>query len=476
MKKLYTMIVIGILLIPLNAIVLGSNSRAGLLTHFDPLENISVTVTIKTIRFLNVAELHTSTKARDHRNPSFYMKVLINGVEFTSLVWSHMKYVYDPQWSASLSVPDDEEFVNITLQLWSSSTDGTNDVQYDLSPNPKNYDVHLVYCIRTGHWTGDDAIGDVSGYGRLCGCDDGKIWGLDKNAELWFDITQTDYDSDGIPYWIEVTEYGTDPLVNDQGKDFNSDGIPIEWDWKWGYDPMKKDGHEKLDPDNDSINNYEEFLTSQWFSDPFRKDIFVEMDIMGDGPNGEKTYFPENSKELITTAFNKQNIVYHLDMGSMGGFESIPFDAHIAGWDLNRIYQNYFLHGDNNNWRRGVFHYGLVTYNATPPGYAFRSNAFLIASYGLEKKPKTWIVLDREIVYASAYMHELGHTFNIWPIPGHEESSVGPWQLDWWKNRPYKSCMNYAWVFEIVDYSDGLRRSPDLNDWNRIDYAAFEQQ
>ena len=36
--------------------------------------------------------------------------------------------------------------------------------------------------------------------------------------------------------------------------------------------------------------------------------------------------------------------------------------------------------------------------------------------------------------------------------------------------------MNYAWVFEIVDYSDGLRRSPDMNDWNRINYAAFEQQ
>ena len=476
MKKLYTMIVIGILLIPLNGIVLGLNSRAGLLTDFDSLENISVTVTIKTIRFLDVAELHTSTKTRDHRNPSFYMKVFINGVEFTSLVWSHMKYVYDPQWSASLNVPDDQEFVNITLQLWSSSAEGIRDVQYDLSPHPNTYDVHLVYSIRTGYWTGDDAIGDVSGYGRLCGCDDGKIWGANKNAEVWFDITQTDYDGDGIPYWMEVNVYGTDPMVNDWGIDFNSDGIPIEWDWKWGYDPMIKDDHEKLDPDNDSINNYEEFLTSQWFSDPFRKDIFVEMDIMGDGPNGEKTYFPENSKELITTAFNKQNIVYHLDMGSMGGCDSIPFDDHIGGWDLERIYQNYFLHKDKYNWRRGVFHYGLVTYNVDPPGYAFRSNAFQIASFGLEEKPKTWLVLDREIVYASAYMHELGHTFNIWPIPGHEETSIGPWQLDWWKNRPYKSCMNYAWVFEIVDYSEGLRSSPDINDWNRIDYAAFEQQ
>jgi hypothetical protein len=40
-------------------------------------------------------------------------------------------------------------------------------------------------------------------------------------------------------------------------------------------------------------------MTSEWGSDPFRKDVFVEMDIMAEGPNGEITYFPENSKELI---------------------------------------------------------------------------------------------------------------------------------------------------------------------------------
>ena len=87
---------------------------------------------------------------------------------------------------------------------------------------------------------------------------------------------------------------------------------------RWGYQPLTWDDHENIDPDNDSINNIEEFLTSQWFSDPFRKDVFVEMDIMGDGPNGEKTYFPENSLELAQTAFNKQNIVFHLDAGSDG--------------------------------------------------------------------------------------------------------------------------------------------------------------
>ncbi len=36
--------------------------------------------------------------------------------------------------------------------------------------------------------------------------------------------------------------------------------------------------------------------------------------------------------------------------------------------------------------------------------------------------------------------------------------------------------MNYAWMYQIVDYSDGSRSSPDLDDWNRIEYSAFEDE
>ena len=50
------------------------------------------------------------------------------------------------------------------------------------------------------------------------------------------------------------------------------------------------------------------------------------MDKMDDGPNGEKTYFPVGAKELIQTAFDRQNIIYHLDMGEMGGYDLVPFD------------------------------------------------------------------------------------------------------------------------------------------------------
>jgi len=482
MKKIYLISIVGMLFLSLNTMAISSSLNNGTFTDFDPLVDVSVTVNIKTIRFLDIDELHLSLKkilsgdTVENDNPNFYVKVFVNDIEFTSNVWNDTKYIYDPQWSATLNVPDDQEFVNIKIQLWSATGDGTEDVPYDLSGDRDRYDVNLLYSIKTGHWTGDDSIGDASGYGRLCGCDDGTIYENDRDCELWFDITQTDYDGDGLPYWMEVNVYGTDPTVDDRGRDDDNDGVPIEWEWKWGYDPFKWDDHEKLDPDGDSLNNTEEFLTSEWFSDPFRKDIFVEMDIMGDGPNGEKTYFPENSKELITTAFDKQNIVFHLDMGSMGGHDIIPFSADIQGQQLENIYWIYFLHKDENNWRRGVFHYGVVDWYDDVYGYMFRPNAFQIASYGLEGKVNPYA--DREIIYASAYMHELGHTLGFWPIPGHNQMSMYPWQLGWWISRPYKSCMNYGWIYQIVDYSDGSRPLPDLNDWSseRMNFSSFEEE
>jgi hypothetical protein len=106
----------------------------------------------------------------------------------------------------------------------------------------------------------------------------------------------------------------------------------------------------------------------------------------------------------------------------------------------------------------------------------FRSNAYLIASTGMEKKLRTYPFLNRDIVYGSAYMHELGHTLGFNPIPGHNPLSKYPWQAGYWINKPYKSCMNYAWMYILVDYSNGSRANPDIDDWSRIDYNFFENE
>ena len=96
-------------------------------------------------------------------DPDFYVKVFINDVEFVSDVWDNTLYIYDPQWSAVLDVPDDEEFVDIKIQLWDSmdeNYDGNRlcDVSGDYDGTDDSYDVELVYSVKTGHWTGDDYL------------------------------------------------------------------------------------------------------------------------------------------------------------------------------------------------------------------------------------------------------------------------------------------------------------------------------
>ncbi len=522
MKKNIIILITGVLLLTSIAAITSSLANSSDRTDFDPLVDVEVTVELQTIRWLeeNLSTLPGSmsidvdagimpgavqkplgnnygssaapsenlelgsseftiskkaTTSQDELN--FYVKVFINDVEFESDVWENTKYIYNSGWNATLNVPDEEEFVNIRIQLWNAKL--TGDVLCDISGDADSKDVNLVYSIKTGHWTGDDSLSDASGYGRLCGCDDGTIYQQDDDCEIWFNIYQNDYDGDHIPYWIEVNTLGTNPMVDDTTLDPDNDSIPTYWEYKWGYQPLTWDDFANIDPDNDSLNNIEEYLTSAWFSDPFRKDVYVELDLMGVGPNGETSYFPEKAGELIQTAFNRQNIVFHLDYGTMGGHDIIPYIYMVGHDSLNQIYYDYFLHGNANNWRRGVFHYGIVSYRSEDvAGYIFRNNAFQIASFGHENMAKNKTYLDRDIIYASAYMHELGHTFGFWPIPGHNRLSGIVGLMDWLRCLPYKSIMNYGYMYVMVDYSDGSRRSPDLDDWDpsRMLFDYFEDE
>jgi len=476
---------------------------------FNPFGNETVTVTINAIRSLekNDIQIPSIKKINWVGKPNFYVKVFINDVEFTSQIWKRMKYVYEPNWSATLDVSDTQEMVQVRIELWDQSLVGNR--QCDLSgineePVREDRGVNLSYSVKTGHWYGDDSINnmegwmssnDPSGYGRLCGSDDGSIYQQDRDCELWFDITQTDPDGDGIPYWSEVHVYHTDPLVDDTGRDIDGDGCPIEWEHKWGhyfsrgwhnpnvthrwiYNDTIWDDQFNLDPDNDGLTNDEEYRTSQWGSDPFRADLFTELDQMADGPNGETSVFPDDAKELLRTVFDRRNVVYHLDDGTWEetGSEDVPFEANTTYESLDYFYEQYFLHNNQSNWRRGVFHYGLLVYNCDEAGgLTFRSDAFQISSLQMEKKAKIPF-LNRNVIYASAYMHETGHTFGFNPIPGHDQDSYYPWQYGWWKWRPYKSVMNYGYMYMMVDYSDGSRGKNDLNDWGseRLDLTYFQ--
>ncbi|HVQ01430.1 MAG TPA: hypothetical protein VMT57_07950 [Candidatus Thermoplasmatota archaeon] len=481
-------------------------------TDFDPLDSsINVTVAINEIRALKTINLFS--------DPNFFVKVTINNMTFTSPVWSNTKYVERPNWSATAEVPKDEEFVNVTIELWSKSKIG--DILCDLCSDygtiRQCYTAELTYSIATGIWWGDDYLGDPSGYGRLSGIDDNSIYEQDRDCELWFAITQTDYDHDGLPYWLETTMYNTSPLVDNRGLDPNQDGIPIEWDHtfglyyiEWGHDqgyymeynPNVWQNQTALDPDLDGLNNIEEYKTWQWGSDPFRQDIFIEIDQMGPGPKGQGgDHAPLASFDLLRDSYARHNIVWHIDDGRLGGGEQVPFDDNLSQSDLSNYYWDYFMHGDAHNWRRGVFRWCLVGYNGAYAfhgtlvnGFTFSSNinhsraldCFYVSGKNLDSKatenPLLGILTRKTInrdkqtalVWAGAIMHETGHTLNVQAPGCDDQNSAYPWQVDFWRYAPYKSVMNYRYIYtDLVDYSDGSRGKNDYDDWGTIDLTFF---
>jgi hypothetical protein len=501
-KKSICLFLATLLIIPLGTTI-SIRAEETHTVDWDPLVDVNITVEILKIRAFDKfdTQIPTWEKIDRYSDPDFYVKIFVNGEEFTSQVWKNTKYIYNPDFTVTVNVPDEEEFVDIKIQLWDENPgfDKLCDISTAFYDDGWQdcYDVELTYSIKSGSWFGDDRVDvyggtiDPSGYGRLNGCDDGTYYQRDFDAELYFNIYQNDFDGDGIPYWSEVNHHETDPTIDNTGDDNDNDSIPIEWEHKWGhymwyhwqhqqwyhewiYDDKEYDDHANIDPDDDALNNIEEYLTEQWGSDPYRKDVFVEFDQMKG--NGDITInpYPDEAKELLNTTFNRQNVVFHLDDGILGGGETIPFGDETTYDDLQNIYWNYFLHQDEDLWRRGIFHYGVMIFKSEGvAGAAFGSNRFYITYNGHEKKARE-LFLERNMVYASALMHELGHTFDFWPVGGHDRDSFYPWQLSWWKWRPYRSCMNYGYMYSSVDYSDGSRGKNDFDDWDRLDFYSFQ--
>ena len=533
-KHIICLVLLGLLLLPANAsslsTIINSTQDIGVInpeedsiyyfinenneiiktvTDLPPLDDnidYKIIFTIKEIRAFDIIDIIS--------DPDFYVKLYVNDEQFLSKTWFNQKYVNET-WSITVDVPDDKENVTIKIQLWDQNPgkDRLCDIGnlYDQSLIDKR-DIDIIYNLKTGHWIGDDFLSpnsgwgsDFSGYGRVNGCDDGTYYQNDRDCELIFDITQNDEDGDGIPTWTEKYIYHSDPNINNTGWDNDSDGVPIEWEWKWGntfyynywnhrweyywfYNPNNWEDQATLDPDEDGLQNIEEYYTSQWGSNPFLQDVFLELDQMELGPEGQGGFVPDLANDLLRDAFGKRNIFIHIDDGCMGGGEkTIPFDIVTTHYELLQIYWDFFLHNDPNNWRRGVFHYAIIDYNAPKSGYAFSTrvndkvflDCFQLSTdimedpvidnifYNIIRRKTLNKEMHRAIRYAGTMMHELGHTFGI-SGPGHASGNH-------FKYRNYKSCMNYDNVYWLVDYSDGTHGKYDFDDWDAIDLTYFQK-
>ncbi|MCD6448219.1 MAG: hypothetical protein J7L58_04150 [Thermoplasmata archaeon] len=443
---------------------------------YDPTTDIEVIFRIDRIRKIEFERGEA---------PMLAMEISIDGNAFEIGYWKGID-VY-PRWRHIQDVNDSKENVSIEIKLFEIV--GNEKIPCDISPATgkyRGYVLKLTYSLKNGSWHGDDSLGDESGYGHAGGHEDGNY---DENDyEIWFDIYQTDADGDRLTWYEEVFVYGTDPNISDAGIDYDGDGVPIEWEDKWGYDPFKPENHSEIDVDGDGIQNIEEYMMAEWHADPFRPDIFVEVDFMKNRFFGHTT-FPEYSKEKVISAFTKHNFMLHIDDGLMGGGgEILPYEKFYTPEKLSYYYKKYFLHDGQNEWRRGIFRYCVFVHYTFPSkknvaGYSYWPtnedifNCFVIGTRVI--KNYRFTPLARETAMASLFMHELGHTLGIFWHTYHgcdNITSTRPWYDGWDKYANYKSCMNYRYAWSLIDYSDGSHGQGDFNDWATIDPAFFEKK
>jgi len=284
------------------------------------------------------------------------------------------------------------------------------------------------------------------------------------------------WETNGIFESLNQPDDAHKAIVN-QGEDTDSDGCTDFWEEKWGYDPNFWNEHMLLDPDQDSLNNVEECFTDQWGSNPFYKDIFLEVDqikTMGSSTNEP----PKDQLNLMISAFKKHDINLHVDIGNLGGGEEIIYKSRFSYSDLKDLYWDYFLHNDLNNPRKGVFHYDLICDYGAGAGFAFIGwdglDSFQIAAEGLDE----WVPkYSRGRLIVSGSMHELGHTLGLLvdDFEGIDNGATAKFKnKEFWLYMNYESCMSYQSTWSIMDYSDGTHLGRDFNDWGNLDFSFFK--
>jgi len=359
-------------------------------------------------------------------------------------------------------------------------------------------DFKVFYDFRNGSWTGGDFFNDSDGYGHY----DGTYY------EIWFDIRQTDYDGDKIPYWTEVNILGTNPKVDDSKLDPDNDGIPTTWEWKWGYDPMVWDNHTFLDPDMDGLQNIEEYYMEKWLANPYYPEIYLEVDYSDKAPFtpfkiewekgkilpiqrlkikktnlwGQKHIFWKESQEMIIDRFNQHGITVHIDDGCMnGGGDILPFlssggegGTSTVPHQISEFYNNYF-----SDERKGIFRYLIVAHTG---GWAYnmdysgqydtmvvgQTQGFYIRQTDFALSPRA-----QRVSQAVSIIHEMGHTFGFGYFHNGGVDNMSQEAFVKWYN--YKSAMNYFWYrHRYFDYSDGSHGPNDVNDWEALRLYYFQ--
>ena len=296
-------------------------------------------------------------------------------------------------------------------------------------------------------------------------------WLLKKNENAGPDW-EIDYEK--YPVNFNASRY---KQITFSGNDTDFDGVPDWWEEKYDYDPFAWDNHTNLDPDNDGLNNIEECYTDQWGSNPFKKDLFIEVDYFDSESNKPTDSWINEMAER----FGEHEITLHIDAGQLGGGELINYDGDFYYEHLNDIYWDYFLHNDLNNPRKGIFHYCFVKNYGPYPGFSGFSifgwdnlDSWVLFPDGIKDKFPS---VSRDRIIISVIMHEFGHTMGLFADDcGGNDNMVAtmPFTKQFFKYSTYRSIMNYMYTYRILDYSDGKLGRNDFDDWGNLDLSFFK--
>jgi len=298
-------------------------------------------------------------------------------------------------------------------------------------------------------------------------------WSIKPFKNVGADWQENEY------YMIDETFDQTEKEINFPENDTDSDKVPDWWEEKWEYDPNIWNDHKNLDPDKDALNNIEECFTDQWGSNPYKKDIFLEIDWLESTDPSQSNNPPEDLLEELVLTFKKHDIYLHFDIGNLGGGEEIPFfESNFSFVKLVDLYWDYFLHNDLKNPRKGIFHYELICSYGPDlnfPFFGWDSLDSIAVSADWLKHENPLNSKDRLIIGAT--VHTLGHTLGLIVDSYGGIDNMGasiPLSVQWWKYHNYKSSMNYKYKYKIFTFSDGTHGFGDFDDWSNIDFAFFK--
>ncbi len=268
------------------------------------------------------------------------------------------------------------------------------------------------------------------------------------------------------------------PRLTLPGGDTDGDGAPDWWETKWGYDPLTYDDHAHLDSDGDGLTNLQECFTDAMGSNPFHKDVFLEIDWLTSTYANASNKISTRNLDRFSAVFADHNITLHIDAGQLGGGEELPGAPILTYEDIMDRYWDHFLNGDLDNPREGVFHYGLFCDKTEYGGFAFigwgNLDSFAIGCQQLKDKhagfPRDWLM------FTGAF-HELGHSFGlVAAVFGGIDNgcSVKVSERGFWEFHNYRSCMNYHFTYLVPDYSDGSHGRNGHNDWALLNLSFFK--